>query len=217
MAQRVGRGIAVLFHDRGTRSGWVVSSTPRPQFTPGKEPVPIVQEVEWAPGPVWTGGKSRPHWDSIPDRPARSQSLYWLSYPAHDNLSRHTRIIIEAHQKRLEIFGRKKKHLSSTSTCDVFSLLYSTHFFLQYLRFFLDDNVFAVNAAAFPFLWHWHAKWCHSVLPQGKEKACITHVWARRLHWRTVPRIRPSSTKGTRVSTLGTFIYIVLKNCVSRS
>jgi hypothetical protein len=24
--------------------------------------------------------KSRPHWDSIPDRPARSQSLYLLSY-----------------------------------------------------------------------------------------------------------------------------------------
>ena len=28
-------------------------------------------------------GKSRPHQDSIPDRPARSQSLYRLSYPAH--------------------------------------------------------------------------------------------------------------------------------------
>ena len=35
------------------------------------------------PGPVWTGGKSCPHWDSIPDRPTRSQSLYRLSYPAH--------------------------------------------------------------------------------------------------------------------------------------
>jgi hypothetical protein len=51
----------------------------------GKEPVPIVQEARWAPGPVWTGGKFRPHWDSIPDRPARSQSLYRLSYPAHNN------------------------------------------------------------------------------------------------------------------------------------
>jgi len=46
-------------------------------------PVPILQEAGWAPGPVWTGGKSRPHWDSIPDHPARSQSLYRLSYPAH--------------------------------------------------------------------------------------------------------------------------------------
>jgi len=83
VAQRVGRGIALLFHDRGTRRGWVVSSTRQPHFTPGKEPVPIVQEAGWAPGPVWTGGKSCPHRDSIPDRPARSQSLYRLSYPAH--------------------------------------------------------------------------------------------------------------------------------------
>jgi len=29
------------------------------------------------------GRKSRPHRGSIPDRPARSQSLYRLSYPAH--------------------------------------------------------------------------------------------------------------------------------------
>jgi len=83
VAQRVGRGIALLFHDRGTRRGWVVSSTPRAHFTPGKDPVPILQEAGWTPGPVWTGGKSRPHRDSIPDRPARSQSLYRLSYPAH--------------------------------------------------------------------------------------------------------------------------------------
>jgi len=27
---------------------------PRPFFTPGKEPVPIVQEAGWAQGPVWT-------------------------------------------------------------------------------------------------------------------------------------------------------------------
>jgi len=80
----VGRGIALLFHDRGTRRGWVVSSTPRPHFTPGKDPVTILQEAGWAPGPVWTGGKSHPHRDWIPDRPACSQSLYRLSYPAHD-------------------------------------------------------------------------------------------------------------------------------------
>jgi len=83
VAQRMGRGIALYFHDRGTRRGLVVSSTPRPHFTAGKDPVPSLQEVGWAPGPVWTGGKSRPHRDSIPDRPACSQSLYRLSYPAH--------------------------------------------------------------------------------------------------------------------------------------
>jgi len=90
VAQKVGRGIALHFHDRGTRGGWVVSSTPRPHFTPEKDPVPILQEAGWAPGPIWTGGKSRPHRDSIPDRPARSQSLYRLSYPAHNIYTRHT-------------------------------------------------------------------------------------------------------------------------------
>jgi len=42
VAQRVGRGIALLFHNGGTRRGRVVSSGPRPYFTPGKEPVPIL-------------------------------------------------------------------------------------------------------------------------------------------------------------------------------
>ena len=72
MAQRVGRSIAILFHDRGTRRGWVVSSTPRPHFILGKDLVPILQEAGWAPGSVWTGGKSRPHRDSIPNHPACS-------------------------------------------------------------------------------------------------------------------------------------------------
>ena len=62
-------------------------SAARPGRTlpPGKDPVPILQEAGWATRPVWTGGKSRPQWDSIPDRPARSQSLYRLSYPARWN------------------------------------------------------------------------------------------------------------------------------------
>jgi hypothetical protein len=50
----------------------VVSSTPWPHFSPGKDLVLILQEAGWAPGPTWSGGKSCPHRDSIPDRPARS-------------------------------------------------------------------------------------------------------------------------------------------------
>jgi len=77
----------------------VVSSTPRPHFNPGKDTVPIVQEAGWAPGPVRMGGKSRPHRDSIPDRSARSQSLYRLSYPVHSwessNKINHTEIKLE--------------------------------------------------------------------------------------------------------------------------
>ena len=86
MTQRVGRGIALFFHDHVTRRGWMVISTPRPYFTPGKDPVPIVQGAGWARGPIWTGGKSRPTGIRSPNGPARSQSLYRLSNRAY---SRH--------------------------------------------------------------------------------------------------------------------------------
>ena len=83
-AHRGSRGIALLFLDHSTRRGWGVSVTPRPLFTSGKDPVPIVQEAGWAPGPVWTGAENlAPTVIRSPDRPARSQSLYRLSYPAH--------------------------------------------------------------------------------------------------------------------------------------
>jgi hypothetical protein len=63
-AHRGSRGIAITFHDQGTRRGWEVSVTPRSLLNPGKEPVSIVQEAGWAPGPVWTGAeKSRPYRD----------------------------------------------------------------------------------------------------------------------------------------------------------
>jgi hypothetical protein len=65
--------------------GW---SAPRPgRFTSGKDSVPIVQGAEWAPGPVWTCAKNlAPTGTRSPERPARSQSLYRLSYPAHKHL-----------------------------------------------------------------------------------------------------------------------------------
>jgi hypothetical protein len=61
---------------------------PRPLFTPGKDPVPIVQEVGWAPGPVWIGEENLASTAiRSPSRPARSQSLYRLSYTAHPSYS----------------------------------------------------------------------------------------------------------------------------------
>ena len=84
---RGSRGIARLFLDHGSRRGWGVSVTPRPLFTPGKDPVPILQEARWAPGPVWTGAKNlTPTGIRSPDRPARSQSLYGMSYPTHGRI-----------------------------------------------------------------------------------------------------------------------------------
>jgi len=71
--------------------------TPRPLFTPGKNLVPMAQEAGWAPGSVWIGVENlAPHRDSIPGPPARSESLYRLSYPAHTSTSivkKHHRIL----------------------------------------------------------------------------------------------------------------------------
>ena len=87
-AHRGSRDIAMPFHDHGTRRGWGVSVTPWPLFTLGKDPVPIVQEAKWGPGSVWTGAENLvPTEIRSPDRPARSQLLYRLSYPAHSYLT----------------------------------------------------------------------------------------------------------------------------------
>jgi hypothetical protein len=85
-AHRGSRGIALFNHDHGTRRGWGVSVTPQPLFTPGKDPVFIVQEAGWTTGPVWTGAENLALTGiRSPDRPARSQSLYRLRYPAHSS------------------------------------------------------------------------------------------------------------------------------------
>jgi len=72
-AHRGRRGIAILFYDHSTRRRSGVSVTPRPLFTPRKDPVPIVQESGWAPGPVWTGAENLAATGiRSPDRAARS-------------------------------------------------------------------------------------------------------------------------------------------------
>jgi len=84
VAQRVGRGIALLFHDRGTRRGWVVNSTPRAHFTPEKDAVLILQEAGWAQDRsgraenlILTGIRSR----TI--QPVVSRYTDWATRPTH--------------------------------------------------------------------------------------------------------------------------------------
>jgi len=60
------------------------AAPPCRSLPPGKDPVTIVQKNGWAPGPVWTRAENlAPTGIRSPDRPARSQSLYRLSHPAH--------------------------------------------------------------------------------------------------------------------------------------
>ena len=55
-AHRGSRGIALLFHDHGTRRGWGVSVTPRPLFTPGKTRYPLYRRLG---GPQGRSGQAR--------------------------------------------------------------------------------------------------------------------------------------------------------------
>jgi len=81
MPRRPRKGVKIYlysFLNLGDRlGGW---STLRPgRFTPGKDPVPIVQEAGWASEPVWTGAENfAPTGIRSPHRPTRSESLHRL-------------------------------------------------------------------------------------------------------------------------------------------
>jgi len=82
VARRVGRGIALLFHDRGTRRG-----------VSGQQHALAALYHREKPGTHFTGSwvgprasvdgciKSRPHRDSIPDRPPRSSVAILTELP----------------------------------------------------------------------------------------------------------------------------------------
>ena len=89
VAHRVGRGTALLFHDRGTRRGWVVSSTPQPHYTPGKTRYPFYRRLG---GPQGRSGRV----ENLVPTGIRSQtvqpvaqSLYRLRFSAHHHHHHH--------------------------------------------------------------------------------------------------------------------------------
>jgi hypothetical protein len=68
-------------------------------FTSGKDPVPIVQEAGWAPGPVWMGAENLvPTAIRSPDLPARNKSLYRLCYPGPCEYINKHKLISWCHQ-----------------------------------------------------------------------------------------------------------------------
>ena len=67
------------FFSLGTRNGWVVNATPQSLYPHKRDPVRIVQEAEWAPGPVQTGMANIAPTDiRSPDLRACSVTLYRL-------------------------------------------------------------------------------------------------------------------------------------------
>ena len=80
-AHRGSRGIALPFRDHGTRRGEGSASRPGRSLPPGKTRYPLYRKLG---GPQGRSGQVRkispPTGIRSPDRPARSQSLYRLSY-----------------------------------------------------------------------------------------------------------------------------------------
>jgi len=60
----------------------------RQHLTPGKDPVPIVQEAGWAPGPVWTGAENltSPGFDPRTVQPVGSRYTDYATRPTNFNL-----------------------------------------------------------------------------------------------------------------------------------
>jgi hypothetical protein len=88
---------------------------PRLLFTPGKDPVPIIQEAEWVPGPVWTGAENlAPTGIRSTDRPVPSQSLYRLRYPTHQNNAENT-MLHDVHKKLRKIQAEDLHNVYYTS------------------------------------------------------------------------------------------------------
>jgi len=84
VAQRVGRGIIVLFHDRGTRRGWVVSSTPCSTLPPGKTRYPFYRRLGGPQGRFERAGNLAPtgFWSRIV-QPVFSRYTDWATGPKH--------------------------------------------------------------------------------------------------------------------------------------
>ena len=74
-AHRGSRGIALPFHDNGTRRGEGSLSRPGRFLPPGKAQYPLYRRLGEPQGRYGQVRKISPHRDSIPDRQASSQSL----------------------------------------------------------------------------------------------------------------------------------------------
>ena len=135
-AQRVSRGIALPnLRPRHWRWGGGVSTTSRPLYPPGKDPVPIVQEAGWATGPVWTGAENlAPTGIRSPDRPACSESLYRLRYPSPTIIYIQTNnwcIPIVTHRAKIQSSFMEKVNSITQKSSAGFSPLRAMHKFTK--------------------------------------------------------------------------------------
>jgi hypothetical protein len=91
--------------------GWVVNTTPQLLYPRERDPVPIVREAGWVPGPVWTGAENlAPTRIRSPDRLARSQLLYRLSYRSPVNEEKLTYFLGKTETESLQYMKCSEVH-----------------------------------------------------------------------------------------------------------
>ena len=114
MAHRGSRGLGLFLLDLGTRGVEGSASRPGRSLPPGKTRYPLYRKPS---GPQGRSGQVAenlaPTGIRSPDRPARSQSLYRLSYPAH--ISLHTDILrgIGTFVYAMKAYGKKEIYFFS--------------------------------------------------------------------------------------------------------
>ena len=175
---------------------------PRPGcFAPRKGPVPIVEGAGWVPGPVWMGMENlTPTRIRSPNRPARSESLYRLSYPGPRSA------------KEYEVYSLMGH---------VWLLLACSHSYLFYLCDSEVGKMFIVNR----FVWKWtpdgsdEGTW--SVFSDWKTHIVLESGSASASWWKSLPvslegRVRHSpiflSNTASKISVLR-FCSLFLRTC----
>ena len=113
---RGSRGIALLIHDHGTRRRWGVSVTPWPLFTSGKDPVSIVQEAGWAPGPVWTGAENLA-FTGIRSRTVQPVASRYTGYVTRPTLETSMHTYNNARNFMFKPIGKNTAFVSATTIC----------------------------------------------------------------------------------------------------
>jgi hypothetical protein len=109
--------------------GWVVNVKPRPLYPPGKTRYPLYRRLGWPRGRSGRVRKVSPPHTGIrsPDRQARSESLYRLSYPGRSSCPVHEQFNLY-HLMYVVVHTDFMERSSSCETNKIFGYLSSPNF-----------------------------------------------------------------------------------------
>ena len=177
-AHRGSRGIALPFHDHGTTRGWGVSVKPRPLFTPGKDPVPIVEEAGWAPGPVWKGAEN-------PDSPGFDPRTVQTVTSRYTDWATGSTIIIKTLCKILQIHRLRIWYVTdfpiNIQGLAIYCLIYNYNpWFKNFAVFYMSYSFSLVVLRSLNFICRRFATLCSILISDGSRKKCRDMKFRRR-------------------------------------